>query len=457
MSRFGRILTVVVGHSLAAAKGTRFGLVSREERRRMLAVEVRRALEDLGPAFIKIGQLMSVRPDVFPPELAVELGALRDSVAPVDPTLVRGVIQHDLGFPAEVLFSSFDPVPIASASIAQVHRARLREAYRPVCGATLPAGTALAVKVVRPGIEEEGAADLEAAARLARGLHHRGLLRRWNLPAYALELRDSFRRESDLRNEARVAVRFAFDFRDDPLVRVPRVVWPLSSRRVLTTEYVEGWPLSRVEEARRAGVDARGLAAHGARVFMRQVLEHGRFHADLHPANLLLTPDGRIAYLDFGMVGRLSAAERVGVAQVLAALVFRDAERALRYSSLLGLEVPPDVRARLVGEVGGLMQRTLREGRGDGRVGRTDVKGFGVGLLGILGRHHVPIPEGYGLLVKSLVTVEGVARALYPEIDIIETARPFVTRLLARRVLDPSTLASRWATALRAAAVEVSG
>lgn len=427
MSRAGRIAGVAARRSLAAARGAGYGFRSAQERRRATAVEVRRGLEELGPAFIKLGQLVSVRPDIFPAELALELTRLQDSVPPVAAETIAAAVERDFGRSLEELFASFEPVPLASASIAQVHRATLRSDYRPAWGEVLPAGCPLAVKVVRPGIAEEAGADLELARRGVSFLQRLGLLRRWNLAGHVEELSASLRSELDLRREARVGLRFAFDFRDDPVVCVPRVVWPLTSRRVLTSEYVQGWPLSRLPEAVAAGVDARRLAEHGARVFMLQVLVHGRFHADLHPANLLLTRDNRIVYLDFGIVGRLSSEERFAVAQILGALAFRDPERALRYSSALGLRVPAAIWSRLVPEVEMLMEQTMS--------GPADLRGFGVGLLRLLARHRVTIPTGYALLVKSLVTVEGVARTLYPDIDIIRTARPFVTRLLLPSLL----------------------
>jgi ubiquinone biosynthesis protein len=260
-----------------------------------------------------------------------------------------------------------------------------------------------------------------------------------------------------------VADRFAFGFRNDPRVLVPRMVWARTTRRVLTMEYVEGWRLSELDEARLAGVDTRGLAVHGANVFMRQVLVTGRYHADLHPANLLVTRDNRIAYLDFGIVGALSQRERALVAQMLAALVFRDARRALLASAELGVVVPPEKEDTVRRGLGALMDRTLavEDSRKSpplaGPVGaRADVRDFGMGFLSLLGRNDIEIPVGYGLLVKSLVTVEGVSRALYPEIDIIEATRPFVTRLLAREALRPGRLYARLPAAAWAALRELS-
>lgn len=462
VSRAGRVAGVLSRRALAAAAAAWWGLAPREKRRAALAVNVRLACEELGPAFVKIGQLVSVRPDTFPAELCFELEKLQDAVAPLPLSEVRRVIREDFGREPEELFASFAPEPEASASIAQVHRATLRESAKPVWGEPLPPGATVAVKVVRPGIEEDVVADLKAARRLAAHFGRFPAVRRWNIDALVEELAASLHRELDLRNEARVSDRFAFDFRDDLQVMIPRVVWSRTTRRVLTMEFVEGWRLTALDDAIRKGVDAYGLAVHGAQVFMRQVLVHGRFHADLHPANLLVTRDNRIAYLDFGIVGFLTPAERAAVAQVLAALVFRDPERALRYSAELGVSVPPERVRPLTEALGRLMDRTLGTARSvspraeaSSAAPGADIKSFGLGFLSLLARHRIDVPVGYGLLVKSLVTVEGVARALYPEINILEAARPFVTRLLLSRAGGSEMLLERLEPAVRAALREL--
>jgi ubiquinone biosynthesis protein len=443
------IAAVALQRAAIATWQARFGLRRGHLRRELIARQLRLACESLGPAFIKLGQLASVRPDVFSPEAVFELERLQDSVPPVAADAIRAIVTAELGAPPEAVFASFDPEPIAAASIAQVHGATLASDYRPVVGRTLPAGTRLAVKVVRPGIEQLIAADLEVARRWTRRLARVPRLSRLRPEALLDEFETTLASELDLRNEGRVADRFARDFADDPRVVVPRVVWPCTTRRVLTTEYVEGWRLNDLGEAERAGIDARTLAAHGAEVFMRQVLVHGRYHADLHPANLFVTPDGRICYLDFGITGRTTPAQRIAIAQVLAATVYGDADRALRYSRELGLEVPDDKAPAVRTAVAALMATHLA-----GRE-RADVRGFALGFLSMLADFRIPIPAGYGLLIKALVTVEGVARAIYPDIDIIESARPFATRLIAAQLARPERLRERVPAAAKAALREL--
>ncbi len=446
-ARSRRIGFTLARHWAGAGFGTLFA--GRTRRAEVFARATRIAFEELGPAFVKAGQVVSVRPDVFSPELVFEMERLLDSAPALPAQVVTETIREEFGRPVSELFASFDETPVASASIAQVHRAVLREPYRPVVGETLPAGATVAVKVVRPGAQEGVLEDVAAARPVVAFAERFSRLRRYNLSGLLDEFSASMCAECDLRNEAGVADRFAFDFRDDPLMVVPRVVWPLTSRRVLTTEFVEGWRLSELGEAERRGIDGRALALHGAKVFLRQVLELGRFHADLHPANLFVTPDGRICYLDFGIVGRTDPSQREAIAQILAATVYGDADRALRYSAELGLVVPEDRIERVRGRVGELMARTLG-------VRPRDVTGFALGFLRIMDDERIEIPIGYGLLIKALVTVEGVARALYPDVDIIEEAAPYATRLVARRMLDPNRLAERLPDAITAAVRELS-
>ncbi|MBE0476411.1 MAG: AarF/ABC1/UbiB kinase family protein [Coriobacteriia bacterium] len=447
-SRVRRVAAVLGRRWAGAAVRSRFGLSPAARRRATFARATREAFEELGPTFVKLGQLVSVRPDVFAPELVFEMERLQDRVAPLPAARVRETIRREFGREPEALFATFSDEPLASASIAQVHPATLREAYRPVFGEELPAGAEVAVKVVRPGAAECIEDDLRNLRRLTAALARSPVGRRVDVEGLLEEFAASLGREVDLRNEARVADRFAFDFRDDPVAFCPRVVWTRTTRRVLTMEYVRGWRLSELDDAVRAGVEGYRLALHGAEVFMRQVLVQGRFHADLHPANLLLTPDERIAYLDFGIVGELAPVQRAHVAQVLLATVYGDAERALRYSAELGLVVPEEIGARVRERVAALMARTLKREP-------ADVKGFATGFLSIMSRHGVRIPRGFGLLVKALVTVEGCSRLFYPDIDILRAAKPFATRLVAEALLDPARLAERTPHALRAAVREL--
>jgi ubiquinone biosynthesis protein len=445
-ARSGRITRALLTAAVRGAFRSRLGLTSPHARRIIFAVEWRRAFEELGGAFVKLGQMISVRPDEFGDELAGEMERLRDRVAPVPFARLAPIIEASLGAPVASLYASIDETPLATASVAQVHAAVLASPYRPVWGDELPSGAEVVVKVIRPGAADALRGDIVEARRIARTPIARWLLRGVDVDALLGEFADSVERELDLRVEGRVADRFAFDFRPDPRIVVPRIVWTRSAPRVLTMERMYGWRLSELDEAELAGVDAHGLAVHGATAFMRQVMLYGRYHADLHPSNLFVTPDNRIAYLDFGIVGHLTDAERGDIAQVLAGFVYRDADRALRYSANLGVIVPPDQVATVRRELGELLDATMAGGGGDFRH-------FGFGFLRLLRRNRIAIPGGYGLLVKSLATVEGVARRLYPDIDIMEVARPFVTRMIGESIGRSDLLQQRlpgvWRAAMR--------
>ncbi|MFP4276856.1 MAG: ABC1 kinase family protein [Wenzhouxiangella sp.] len=446
----GRQLLLAVGRcALSIAWQSRFGLVRGQRRRELTARHLRRLCEHLGPAYIKLGQLASVRPDIFAPETVFELEWLQDRVSPVPGEQIRSVLKAELGSDPDALFLDFEDEPLAAGSIAQVHRARLRRAYRPVVGARLATGTPIAIKVLRPGIEALIEADLAIARRWARRLNRLQALARWQPASLIDEFSAMLGRELDLRHEGRIADRFASDFEHDRLVRVPRVVWRHSTRRVLVSEYVAGWRHNELGPAERAGIDARALAVHGADVFMRQVLVLGYFHADLHPANLLVTPEGQLCFLDFGIVGQTTSAQREAIAQVMVGLVYGDAERALRYSRQLGLVVPDKFEDRVRQAIEVLVRRHLLEPT------IADVRGFALGFLAMLADHRITIPAGYGLLVKALVTVEGVSQAIYPDLDLIEAAKPFATRLIARQLLRPERVRDRLPAAGQAALKEL--
>ncbi|MCL2819120.1 MAG: AarF/UbiB family protein [Actinomycetia bacterium] len=445
-----RIFAVFFKRFLIALVRTRFGLMGIAQKRAIRAVQLRLAFEELGPAFIKLGQLISLRPDMVPAAYVFEMESLRDAVPAMPYEAIASVIEHDFAQSPDELFDDFERVPIGSASIAQVHRAHLREPYTTVFGEVLQAGTPLAIKVVRPGTLETIEKDLVIVERFARRLDRIPALERFNIPLIVDELSASLQSECDLRIEGRISDAFAFNFRDWGHVSTAPMLWPYISRNVLTMGFVEGYHLTEAAAAEAAGVDARFLALHGAEVFMRQVLELGRFHADLHQSNLIMTPDNRICYIDFGIIGNVAVEHREAITQVLVATVYGDAKRAIKYSADLGLVIAPPRQAIVEQKVADLMARTL---------GATpkDIRGFAIGFLGIMNEERVSVPRGFGLLIKALVVVEGCAQMVYPDIDVTEAAKPYATKLVARQMMNPARIYQRLPAALDAFLEELVG
>jgi len=449
-SRRRHIFWVITKRWWRAVYLARFGIISATRRREIFARQLREAFEELGPAFIKLGQLISIRPDMFPPEYVFEMEHLRDEVAATPFEMVRPVIERDFGHSLDELFNTFDTTPIGSASIAQVYQATLQVDYTPVIGDSLPAGTKLAIKVIRPGSEETIKADIAVITPLVNRLSRIKRLARFGLSQLLSEFADSLASECDLRIEGRTSDRFAFDFADDPYVTTAAIVWPLTSRHVLTMKFIEGWHLDQAKEAEAAGVDARFLAMYGANVFMKQVMVLGRFHADLHQSNLLMTPDGRICYIDFGITGEVREEDKEAIAQVLAATVYADAKRAIDYSAALGLVVSDEKTDEVTARVAELMSRTFS-------VTPRDVRGFAIGFLSIMNEQKVSVPRGFGLLIKALVVVEGCAQMVYSDIDIVDAAKEFTTTLVLKHMLQPARLYARIPRAVDAAIAELIG
>ena len=445
-----QILWVATKHWWRAAAKARFGFCSVTERREIFAQEMRLAFEELGPAFIKLGQLISIRPDMFPPQYVFEMENLRDNVTPTSFEDMKAVIEGDLGRPIDELIDDIEASPVGSASIAQVYKARLKEDYAPVTGDLMPKGTELALKVIRPGSLEKIRGDIAVITPIVNFIHKFKPLQRFNTPQLLKEFAESITSECDLRIEGRTSDRFAFDFRDDPHVMTPAIVWPLTSQNVLTMQFVHGWHLDQSDEATANGVDARFLAIYGADVFMQQVMVIGRFHADMHQSNLLLTPDGKICYIDFGIMGEVKEEHKEAIAQILAATVYADAERAIKYSADIGLIVSDEDRPAVIAKVSALMGRTFSKTP-------RDVRGFAIGFLSILNEQKVVVPRGFGLLIKALVVVEGCAQTVYDDIDIVEAAESFTTELVLKHMMRPARLYQKLPKAIDAAIAELIG
>ncbi|MDL1861483.1 AarF/ABC1/UbiB kinase family protein [Betaproteobacteria bacterium PRO7] len=383
------------------------------------AQQLREALEELGPTFVKFGQMLATRRDVLPEALVSELAQLRSQVVPFEGRAARAIVERELGASIERLFASFDEEPFAAASIAQVHRA------------TLADGSRVVVKVQRPGIDETIAADLTLLRHVARLLdRHVDSVRGYNLPVLVEEFAAMITHELDFAHEAANAERFARANAGEAAVWVPPVVWPLSSRRVLTMAHSTGCAIDAEHPADRAL--RRRLAADLLRLFLTQVLEHGVFHADPHAGNVFVLDDGRLCFHDFGALGVLDARDRDNLRHLFLAVIARDPDwLADTYLAMGGVEGPVD-RAAFVRDIDQALDTYYAAGAGHS---------FGavLGEFVRLGRkHHVRLVREGALVARAFMTVESLARELDPEFDAIEAFRAYSGRLVAT-LLAPET------------------
>jgi ubiquinone biosynthesis protein len=367
------------------------------------------AFERLGPAYVKLGQFMATRPDIIGFELAGDLGRLQDKMPPFSEAEARREIEAAFGKHVDALFDDFSTA-IAAASIAQAHLARLKD------------GRKVAVKVLRPRIEQKAGEEFRAFGRAARHLESVSkTVRRMEPVKFVETLKAAAAIELDLRMEAGAASELAEDLKDEPNVRVPDVVWPLTARRVLTVEWIDGTPLGDVDALDARGVDRKALAQLVIRVFLKQALHTGFFHADMHQGNLIVDDAGRLALVDFGIMGRLDENTRNVFAEIIYGFITRNYQRTAEVHFAAGY-VPAghsvDAFAQALRAVGEPLQ-----GRNAAQV---DMSRVLQQLFDVTALFEMHLRPELVLLQRTMVTVEGVARLLDPEIDMWEAATPVV-------------------------------
>ncbi len=388
------------------------------------AQRFRMALEELGPTFVKLGQLISTRHDFIPPSVINELKKLQDEVPPFSFDEVVSVIESSLEVKIDEIFPEFMVEPVAAASISQVHKARLIS------------GEEVAVKVQRPGIAATIETDIDIMMNLARLIsRHVPELRLYDPVGVVKEFAKTIRKELDFNIEGRHVERFAANFRDDPNVYMPSIHWQASKREVLTMDWVDGIKIDQMEELLAAGLDPKIIAANGATLILRQVLEFGIFHGDPHPGNLMVLPGNVIAPLDFGIVGHLDEELKQMVLDLLMAIIKRDIRQLTTILSTVGIIDEDQINMReLHADLYDFVDRYYGIPLNQLQVA-TLMRDF----ISITSHHHIRFLPDMMLLVKALVTIEGVGRSLDPEFDMISHATPFVQELLARR-LSPKYL-----------------
>lgn len=378
---------------------------------------IRLALADLGPTFIKLGQILSTRPDLVGVKLANELKSLQADVPADPPEVVRETILEELGEPVDDIFLQFDDAPIASASIGQVHRARLQT------------GEPIVVKVQHRGIDSKVREDMEILLGLAQLAERLPEFARYRPVTVVAEFQRALRRELDFGREERNLLQFNLEYAEDPTVHIPTPYSDLCTPRVLTMEYVEGIKVWDTERLRGAGYDLDELARRGATLYLRMIFSHGHYHADPHPGNVIILPGNVIGLLDFGLVGRIEERLREDIEEMLLAIVHQDASHLTALICRVG-EVPAEMdETALSNEVADFVGHF-----GTQSLDRFDMAGALNEMLEIIRRYDIALPSQVGLLLKVLVTLDGTSRLLSPKFNIIESLRPLQSEMLRRRL-----------------------
>jgi ubiquinone biosynthesis protein len=379
---------------------------------------LRRALEDLGPIFVKFGQILSTRRDLLPDDIADELVKLQDRVPPFPGTVAVAILEKAYGRPLGEVFAEFDETPIASASIAQVHAARLLD------------GTEVVVKVVRPDIKPVIRRDIGLLYIIADKLQrYWSEGRRLRPVAVVREFEKTILDELDLMREAASATQIRRNFAGTGMLYVPEVYWPYCHRNVMVMERISGIPVGNIAAIREAGIDMKAMAGRGVEIFFTQVFRHNFFHADMHPGNIFISASGQYMAVDFGIVGSLSRDDQRYLAENFLAFFHRDYQRVAELHVESGW-VSPDTRVdefeaaiRTVCEP--IFERTL-----------SDIS-FGQLLLHLFQtarRFNMEVQPQLVLLQKTLLNIEGLGRQLYPELDLWQTAKPFLERWMSEQI-----------------------
>jgi ubiquinone biosynthesis protein len=390
-------------------------------------VRIRMALTEMGATFIKLGQVLSTRPDVVGPALAHELSSLQDDTPADPPDTVRALIEAELHKPIKELFADFEDAAFASASIGQVHRARLRDGRRVV------------VKVLHHHIETKVATDLDIMTALADlGEKYSAELRNYRPRAVMAEFRRTLLRELDFRRELRNIQEFIQHFQDDNTVRFPTPHPALSSRRVLTLDYLDGIRIADTDRLKLEGHDLQAIAHRGASVVLNMIFRDGFYHADPHPGNLLVLDDTVLGVLDCGMVGRLDDNTRDVFTTMLLAALARDSGQLTDRVTHLA-RVPPDFdREAFESEVHDFLAEF-----GTQSLNQFDLSGALNGLADIIRRYHLLLPANLALLLKALIVLEGTSRQLDRSFSLAEMIQPYYRRAIQEK-LSPRRILRRW-------------
>lgn len=385
------------------------------QRRRRLASWIRETCLDLGPTFIKVGQLFSTRADLFPAEYVEELSKLQDQVPAFDLEQVQQILTSELGASPEALFSDFDPVPLAAASLGQVHRARLKT------------GEAVVVKVQRPGLQQLFTVDLAILRGIAEYFQRH---RRWGQGRDWVGIYEECCRilwqETDYLREGRNADRFRRDFRDCDWLLVPRVYWRYASPRVLTLEYLPGIKISDYTALEAANLDRQKISQLNAEAYLRQVLNHGFFHADPHPGNLAVSPTGRLIFYDFGMMGEIRTDVRSKLMQVFLGIARKDADDIVSALVELGALLPTGDLGPVRRSVQYLLDNFL-----DRPFEGQSISAISDDIYEIAYDQPFRFPATFTFVMRAFSTLEGVGKGLDPDFNFMTVAKPYALEIMS--------------------------
>ncbi|MDA0866436.1 MAG: AarF/ABC1/UbiB kinase family protein, partial [Cyanobacteria bacterium] len=384
------------------------------QHRAQRAAQLRNVLTQLGPTFIKVGQALSTRPDLIRPDFLIELIKLQDQLPPFPTATAYAIIEAELGLTPEEIYTFISPQPVAAASLGQVYRARLYS------------GEEVAVKVQRPNLLPTLSCDLFVMRLAARWL---GQFLPLNLGHDLTLIIDEFGiklfEEIDYLNEGRNAEAFAANFQDDPTVVVPRIYWAQSSRHVLTLEWINGFKLTDTEQVRQAELSTDGLIEIGVTTGLRQLLEFGFFHADPHPGNLFALADGRMAYIDFGMMDQLSQDLKETLVDAVVHLINQDYVRLAEDFVHLGFLTPDTDISPIIPALESVLGNAL-----GAKVRDFNFKTITDEFSELMYQYPFRVPAKFALIIRSLVTQEGLALSLNPDFRIVDIAYPYVARRL---------------------------
>jgi predicted unusual protein kinase regulating ubiquinone biosynthesis (AarF/ABC1/UbiB family) len=383
-------------------------------RRRKQAIWIRDTFLDLGPTFIKVGQLFSTRADLFPSEYVEELSKLQDKVPAFSYEQVEAIVEKDLGKEIPQLFRSFDPIPLAAASLGQVHKA------------TLHSGEEVVAKIQRPGLVKLFTIDLAILRGIARYFQNHpdwGRGRDW-LGIYEECCRILWE-EIDYLQEGRSADTFRRNFRADDWVRVPRVYWRYTSPRVLTLEYLPGIKISHYEALEAAGIDRKLVAQLGAKAYLQQLLNDGFFHADPHPGNIAVSPEGSLIFYDFGMMGRVNPITREKLMDTLFGIAQKDAEKVVNSLVALGAIAPVEDMGPVRRSIQYMLDHFM-----DKPFENQSVAQISDDLYEIAYDQPFRFPATFTFVMRAFSTLEGVGKGLDPDFNFMEVARPFAMQIM---------------------------